>query len=235
MRRDGLELCLRNVGMRYGTAARPVPVLQDVNLQVPAGDYLVIIGRSGSGKSTLLNLLGCLDRPTAGEVMLDGRSLAAMGERELAAIRRRRIGFVFQTCNLIPTLTVLENLLVPLQLVRTERREALKRVAELVVDAGLAGCERRFPEELSGGEQQRVAIIRAIAHRPSVVIADEPTGNLDLQTAGRTLELLESVGTANGRSLIMATHSPEVMGRASRILEIRDARLHPAALPERPG
>jgi len=211
--------------MRYPAAGDVPAVLRDINLEIPAGDYLVIVGRSGSGKSTLLNLLGCLDQPSEGEVLIGGRSTRAMTETELAAVRRRDIGFVFQSFNLIPTLTVRENLLVPLQLNGVEPEAAADRVCSLLQGAGLQDREARFPEELSGGEQQRVAIMRAIAHEPAVLIADEPTGNLDLPTARLILELLESFGHGQERTLIMATHSREVMGRARRVLQISEGCL----------
>ncbi|MGI9330427.1 MAG: ABC transporter ATP-binding protein [Gammaproteobacteria bacterium] len=220
-----IGLSLREVGMRYPAAGDAPAVLRDINLEIPAGDYLVIVGRSGSGKSTLLNLLGCLDQPTEGEVLIGDRVTRTLTETELAGVRRRDIGFVFQSFNLIPTLTVRENLLVPLQLNGADPEAAVERVLGLLAAAGLQDCGARFPEELSGGEQQRVAIMRAIAHEPAVLIADEPTGNLDLPTARLILELLESFGHGQGRTLIMATHSREVMGRAQRVLEISEGRL----------
>jgi putative ABC transport system ATP-binding protein len=180
--------------MRYPAAGDVPAVLRDINLEIPAGDYLVIVGRSGSGKSTLLNLLGCLDQPSQGEVLVGGQSTRAM-------------------------------LLVPLQLNGAESEAAAERVFSLLAAADLKDREARFPEELSGGEQQRVAIMRAIAHEPAVLIADEPTGNLDLPTARLILELLESFGHGQGRTLIMATHSREVMGRAQRVLQISEGRL----------
>lgn len=222
----GVDLELRKVQKDYDGGPGDGFVLDNVNLRVSPGDYVVIVGRSGSGKSTLLNLLGGLDRPTCGEVLVDGRSLGQLSERELAALRRRQIGFVFQAFNLIPTLTVEENLLVPLQLNGIARRAAAERVRRLLDAAEMGMLCARFPEELSGGEQQRVAILRAIVHEPAVVIADEPTGNLDLATARQTLELLEAFAGTDGRSLVMATHSQEVMGRARQILEIRAGQLH---------
>ncbi|UCG72221.1 MAG: ABC transporter ATP-binding protein [Chromatiales bacterium] len=226
MTRRGVDLALRAVSKRYSGGAGTGIVLDDIDLRVSAGDYVVVIGRSGSGKSTLLNLLGGLDRPSSGAVLVDERNLGAMSERELATLRRCQIGFVFQAFNLIPTLTVEENLLVPLQLNGVDRRAASARVGRVLHDAGMAGLQARFPEELSGGEQQRVAVLRAIVHEPDVVIADEPTGNLDLATARQTLELLESFAGKADRSLVMATHSQEVMGRARRVLEIRAGRLY---------
>lgn len=221
------KLELVDVSKAYtGAAAGPL-VLERIRARFSPGDYAVIIGRSGSGKSTLLNLLGGLDLPTSGEVWFDGRSLSRMSEAERSLVRRRDIGFVFQSFNLIPTLTVLENLLVPLQLNGWSWRTGRARSQQLLGAAGLSGCAARFPEELSGGEQQRAAIVRSIVHEPAVVIADEPTGNLDLQTARETLDLLEHFCCTGERTLIMATHSREVMGRASRIIRIRDGHLEP--------
>ena len=224
-----IELELRDVAKAYDGDQAGRPVLHDINLALPRGDYLVVIGRSGSGKSTLLNLLGALDLPTSGQLLFRGRDLATLDETARADLRRRDIGFVFQACNLIPTLTVLENLLVPLQLNDVERAAARSRCSELLGAAGLARYPDRFPEELSGGEQQRVAVLRAIAHEPAVVVADEPTGNLDLATAREVLDLLERFCREEGRTLVMATHSREVMGRARRVLRVVDGRLEPAA------
>ncbi len=231
----GVDLALEKVRKQYGAESGGGVVLDNVSLQISPGDYVVIVGRSGSGKSTLLNLLGGLDYPSSGEVRVDGRNLGALSERELAALRRRRIGFVFQAFNLIPTLTVEENLLVPLQLNGVDRRTAAERARHVLHAAGIGALQARFPEELSGGEQQRVAVLRAIVHEPDVVIADEPTGNLDLTTARQTLELLETFAGRAGRSLVMATHSQEVIGRARRIVEIRAGRLREVAAAERPA
>ncbi|MDJ0926449.1 MAG: ABC transporter ATP-binding protein [Gammaproteobacteria bacterium] len=223
---NATDLRLVGVSKRYRDAGRPV--LTNLDLEIAAGDYVVVIGRSGSGKSTLLNIMGGLDLPSTGEVWCGDRDLVRLSETERAAYRRRDLGFVFQAFNLVPTLTVLENLRVPAELNRLPRQTALQRCQQLLEDAGLSDCARRFPAELSGGEQQRVAILRAVVHEPSILIADEPTGNLDLETARRSLALLEQHGQQEGRTLIMATHSPEVMGRARRVLAIRDGHLEPA-------
>ncbi|RMF97921.1 MAG: ABC transporter ATP-binding protein [Gammaproteobacteria bacterium] len=217
---------MSGVSKHYGNPERPV--LRDLNLDIAAGERLVIIGRSGSGKSTLLNLLGALDRPSAGEIRYRGQRLDTLDESRLAAFRRREIGFVFQAFNLVPTLTVLENLLLPAELNGLPRRTAAARCQRLLAEAGLAELAARYPDELAGGEQQRVAVLRAVVHEPSVVIADEPTGNLDLDNARRTLDLLQAHSGDRGRSLVMATHSRQVIGRATRLLEIRDGRLVPA-------
>ncbi len=224
MPRQDTSLQLRSVTKRYdGTGNRDI--LREVNLTIAAGDYLAVVGRSGSGKSTLLNLLGGLDRPTTGSVCFGNRDLATLDDPELSAYRRSQLGFVFQRANLVPTLSVLENLQVPLRLNGVPARQARSRSRALLAQAELGELEGRLPEELSGGEQQRVAILRAVVHAPSIVIADEPTGNLDLDTATRTLDLLEHFGRQPGRSLIMATHSREVIGRTQRVIEIRAGRV----------
>ena len=197
-------------------------VLAGASMAVHAGELVAIVGRSGSGKSTLLNLLAGLDRPDAGTVRFRGQDLARLSDTVSSRIRRESFGFVFQAFNLIPTLTVRENLILPLALSRRMSRRTREQTDALLRDIGLGEAASRFPEELSGGEQQRLAIARAIAHEPEVVFADEPTGNLDLETARRTLALLERYTIAAGRTLIMATHSSEMIGHAHRVVEISD-------------
>ena len=204
-------------------------VLERCNLDVRQGEFVVVVGRSGSGKSTLLNLIGGLDRPTSGSVELLGQSLAGLGEDELSRVRRQRLGFVFQFFNLIPTLKVAENVRLPMSLNSVSRAEGIRRADSLLAELGLDGCGERFPEELSGGEQQRVAIARALAHKPNIVLADEPTGNLDLETAGEVLALLEQTCRRRRATLVMATHSREVLGTADRVLTIRAAHLREEA------
>jgi len=197
-------------------------VLDRASGRVAAGEFVVILGRSGSGKSTLLNLLGGLDRPTAGRVAIAGRSLYELRERELTRLRRERIGFVFQHYNLIPTLTVLENVGLPLEMAGREwRRPAREWLARVGLEAHVAD----WPDTLSGGEQQRVAIARALIHDPEVIFADEPTGDLDIDNARRVVDLLQALCRARGSTLVMATHSREVMGRADRVLGIDHGRL----------
>ena len=200
-------------------------VIENISLEVAPGEFLVIVGRSGSGKSTLLNLVGGLDRPSSGEVLVSGRSLTELDELELSHLRRERLGFVFQFFNLIPTLTVAENIRLPLALNNVSKTDAVTRAAGLLDELGLADCGERFPEELSGGEQQRVAIARAVAHEPAIVLADEPTGNLDLETARGVLGLLDETCRRRGATLMMATHSREMVGLADRVLTIRSGRL----------
>ena len=216
------QIRLTSVSKTYGAHA----VLEECNLGVQAGEFVVVVGRSGSGKSTLLNLIGGLDRPTAGDVELLGQSLAGLTEDELSRVRCRRLGFVFQFFNLIPTLTVAENVRLPMALNGASKAESIQRANLLLGELGLDGCGSRFPEELSGGEQQRVAIARALSHKPNIVLADEPTGNLDLETAEEVLALLEQTCRRHGATLVMATHSREVLGTADRVFTIRAARIH---------
>jgi putative ABC transport system ATP-binding protein len=213
-----------------GKSYRDRSILSGINLQIDAAERVVLIGRSGSGKSTLLNLMAGLDQPSSGRIVLDGQVLAGGDERRLALLRRRAMGFVFQFFNLIPTLTAGENVRFPLQLNGVPERIARRRAEQLLDDFGLGALSHRLPEELSGGEQQRIAIARAIIHRPRIVFADEPTGNLDLDTARQVVALLDQVCRRDGCALLMATHAPEVVGLADRVLTIRDGRLEDASL-----
>jgi putative ABC transport system ATP-binding protein len=200
-------------------------VLRDVDLTVARGELVVILGRSGSGKSTLLNLLSGIDLPTAGSVLVDGTELGALSEEERTLFRRRHVGFVFQFFNLLPTLTVEENLLLPLELEGRLGAAERSRALELLAEVGLADRAASFPDRLSGGEQQRVAVARALAHDPALVLADEPTGNLDLETGLEVIGLLDRLTRRAGKTLLMATHSREVVGIADRILTVEEGRL----------
>jgi putative ABC transport system ATP-binding protein len=201
-----------------------VPALRDVDLRVERGALVVIRGRSGSGKTTLLSLLGGLDRPTAGDIWLDGRSMAAMDGAELVELRRRRIGFIFQAFGLLSILSAAENVEVPLRLVKADGREREDRVSVLLELVGLGERGRHRPHELSGGEQQRVAIARALANRPDLLLADEPTGQLDSATGRSIMSLLRSVVRSEGVTAIIATHDPMLIDLADRVIEIRDGR-----------
>jgi putative ABC transport system ATP-binding protein len=214
---------LERVSKDYSEGGELRHVLRDAELTLEAGECVAIRGRSGSGKSTLLNLVAGIDLPTRGEVLVDGVSLGRLGAGERTRFRRDRIGFVFQFFNLIPTLNLLENVLLPSELKGDGDRRA--RALELVEQVGLADRQRAFPDQLSGGEQQRVAIARALVHDPRLVLADEPTGNLDDHTGAQVLELLEAVTRGSGRGLLVATHSREVAARADRVLAIEDGRL----------
>jgi putative ABC transport system ATP-binding protein len=222
-----LELRQLSKTYREGEAERVV--LRDVSLTIASGEIVVLVGRSGSGKSTLLNLIAGIDRPTAGTVAVNGTDLTALDEQARTRFRRRHIGFVFQFFNLIPLLTVEENLLLPLDLNGRADEKGVARARALLERVGLAGRGDSFPERLSGGEQQRVAIARALIHDPDIILADEPTGNLDADTAAGVLGLLDALAREAGRTVLMATHSREVIGVADRIFTVQRG-----ALVERP-
>ncbi len=196
-----------------------------MDLNIRAGEFVVLLGRSGSGKSTLLNLLSGIDLPDHGEVLFNGQDITGLSERDRTLFRRRHIGFVFQSYNLVPTLTVEENLLLPLELNGVTGLAARQRGHELLRQLGLADRASSYPDRLSGGEQQRIAIARALAHDPAVVLADEPTGNLDLDTGQEVLNLLDQATRAAGKTLVMVTHSREVVGLADRILSLSQGAL----------
>jgi putative ABC transport system ATP-binding protein len=220
---------LRQLGKTYREGETERVVLRDVSLTIARGEIVVLVGRSGSGKSTLLNLIAGIDRPTAGSVAVNGTDITALDEQARTRFRRRHIGFVFQFFNLIPLLTVEENLLLPLDLNGRADAKGVTRARELLERVGLAGRGDSFPERLSGGEQQRVAIARALIHDPALILADEPTGNLDADTAAGVLDLLDTLARETGQTVLMATHSREVMGVADRIFTIERG-----ALVERP-
>jgi putative ABC transport system ATP-binding protein len=206
-------------------------VLRGIDAAIGRGELCVVVGRSGSGKSTLLHLLGAMDVPSAGEVVVDGIPLSRTSETARTWFRRRHVGFVFQFFNLVPTLTVEENLRLPLELNGRPAGAARERARALLADVGLAARAQAFPEALSGGEQQRVAVARALVHEPLVVLADEPTGALDLETGRQVLALLDRLTRQAGRTMVMATHSPEVVGLADRLFRLQDGRLVETAPP----
>ena len=214
-------LRLENLAKRYG-ADRP-PVFEGLNLALERGSYVAIMGESGVGKSTLLNLLAGLDEPDAGRVVLEGRDLGALSDDERTLLRRAQVGFVFQAFHVLPYLTVEQNVALPLELLRVPEAERAARVAEMLRAVGLGGAARRRPRELSGGEVQRIAIARALVHRPRLVLADEPTGNLDPRTAEHTLALLREQIKANAGAGILITHSRAAARTADHIL-ILDAQ-----------
>lgn len=202
-----------------------VRALDDVSLSVDQGEFVSIMGPSGSGKTTLLNLLGCFDRPTDGDVLVGGRAVSSLPDRELDRIRLLRIGFVFQRINLIPILTAAENVELPLEIAGVERAERHARAAELLDSVGLAHRAGHRPGQLSAGEQQRVGIARAVANKPEVLMADEPTGNLDSHTASEIIALLRKFNEENNQTLIIVTHDPAVGSAARRMLTMRDGRI----------
>lgn len=211
--------CLSKV---YRSGSLDQVVLADVNLTIERGQFIVILGRSGSGKSTLLNLLGAMDRPTTGQITIDGVEIASLNDHARTLFRRASLGFIFQAYNLIPTLSVIENVMLPLTLNQISETD---RAQQLLADLGLADKADAWAEDLSGGEQQRVAIARALVHAPSLILADEPTGNLDVETGRQIIHLIDDFARRNGQTLIMATHSKEVIGYADRVLTIKDRKL----------
>ena len=216
---------LRGVAKTYREGDTERAVLRGVDVTIRRGELCVLVGRSGSGKSTLLNLIGGIDVPTGGEIVVDGLRLTDASEAARTMFRRHHVGFVFQFFNLIPTLTVEENLRLPLELNGRSRESARARTGALLTEVGLADRGATFPEHLSGGEQQRVAVARALVHEPLLVLADEPTGNLDLDTGRQVLGLLDRLTRQAGRTMVMATHSLEVVGLADRTFRLQDGQL----------
>jgi putative ABC transport system ATP-binding protein len=216
-------LHLEKVTRIYRKGGEEVRALGGIDLDIGAGEYLAIVGPSGSGKTTLLNILGCLDSPTAGRMVYDGKEIHRLGEDALSEYRRERISFVFQSYNLIPVLTVRENVELPLEIEKKlGKAEARSRADEMIAAVGLSGKEGRYPRELSGGQEQRVAIARALVKRPLVVLADEPTANLDSHTAEEIVELMKSINAERGTTFVFSTHDRLVMEHARRIVTIRD-------------
>jgi putative ABC transport system ATP-binding protein len=209
----------------YPSGDTVIHALRGVTLSAHPGHLLAVRGRSGSGKTTLLNILGGLDRPTSGRVLIDGQEVSAMTEDELVDVRRRSVAFIFQAFGLVPILSAAENIEIPLRLVRAEPRGRDARVRELLELVGLGGRAKHRPHELSGGEQQRVAIARALANRPRILLADEPTGQLDSETGHVIMLLLRDVVRTEGVTAIVATHDPVMLDVADRIVELRDGEL----------
>ncbi|MFJ3972053.1 ABC transporter ATP-binding protein [Streptomyces parvus] len=209
----------------YGSGAAAVHALRGVSFEIPRGELVALKGRSGSGKTTLLNLVGGLDTPDSGRITVDGTELAGLGEKGLLELRRDRVGFIFQSFGLIPILTAAENVGVPLRLRRADPAERDERVALLLSLVGLADHAEQRPGELSGGQQQRVAIARALANRPALLIADEPTGQLDAETGLAVMELLRAVVRSENVTALVATHDPQLLGLADRVLELSDGHI----------
>jgi putative ABC transport system ATP-binding protein len=220
---------LQHVSKSYREARARRVVLDDVSLAIPRGEFVAVMGRSGTGKSTLLNLISGIDVADSGTILLDDTDISALGERDRTLKRRHAVGFVFQFFNLIPTLSVAENLMLPLELIGSPADAARERVANMLQRVDLATRAESFPDRLSGGEQQRVAVARALVHEPDLVLADEPTGNLDAETGRSVLALLCDMSRDAGKTLIIVTHSEEVAARAGRVLRIEDGRVHDAS------
>jgi putative ABC transport system ATP-binding protein len=216
-----LAVSVSDLRKDYVLSGETIHALRDVSFDVPEGDYISIMGPSGSGKSTLLNLLGCLDRPTSGRFMLSDVDVSRMSDDRLAEIRATRIGFIFQSYNLLPALSVVENIQVPLYYSHRINRQTHKRCLELAEMVGLSQRLNHRPTQLSGGQQQRVAIARSLINDPEFILADEPTGNLDSVTTNEILDLLENLNR-EGRTIIMVTHEPDVAARTKRSIHLKD-------------
>ena len=222
---DDLIIDMRGIYKRfYIGQPNELEILRGIDLQVKKGEFLSIVGASGSGKSTLMNMLGCLDAPDAGSYLLDGKNVADIPETVLAGIRNRRIGFIFQSFNLIPSLTALENVELPLIYRRIPRRERLRLAQEALERVGIANRMRHYPAQLSGGQQQRAAIARAIAAKPPIILADEPTGNLDSAAGAQVMGILRTLH-GEGHTIILITHDESIASSAGRLIRIIDGRV----------
>ncbi|MFD6656219.1 ABC transporter ATP-binding protein [Streptomyces parvus] len=221
----GAMVTVEDLHRSYGSGAAAVHALRGVSFEIPRGELVALKGRSGSGKTTLLNLVGGLDTPDSGRITVDGTELAGLGEKGLLELRRDRVGFIFQSFGLIPILTAAENVGVPLRLRKADPAERDERVALLLSLVGLADHAEQRPGELSGGQQQRVAIARALANRPALLIADEPTGQLDAETGLAVMELLRAVVRSENVTALVATHDPQLLGLADRVLELSDGHI----------
>ena len=223
-------LSTHNLTKTYGTGDNVVHALTDVSLDIEEGKFVSIIGSSGSGKSTLLNLLGGLDRPTSGDVILDGKAIFEMDDEALTIFRRRKIGFVFQNYNLVPILNVYENIVLPIELDGTKIDTVY--VDKIMDVLGLSEKKFSMPNQMSGGQQQRVAIARALAAKPSIILADEPTGNLDSKTSMDVIALLKLTGKEFAQTIVMITHNEEIATMADRMIRIEDGRIFSAGVPD---
>ncbi len=223
----GNNLAVRAVDLTrtFEVGETTVEALRGVNLEVPQGQFVALVGPSGSGKSTFLNLVGGLDRPTAGELWVDGVELSASKEKALTEHRRRRVGFVFQSFNLLPRLTALENVALPLMFVGVAEGERLARAKDLLLQVGLADRLAHRPTQLSGGEQQRVAIARALMARPAIILADEPTGNVDSATGAEIMALLRRLNREQGVTLLLVTHDADAASFSDRVVQLRDGQI----------
>ena len=222
---DGAMVSARNLGREFILGGQPVGAVRDVTMDLFPGELVAVIGRSGSGKTTLLNLLGGLDTPTSGAVHFEGRDLAALSEAELTGLRREKLGFVFQSFGLLPLLSAYENVELPLRIAGMSRQDRDSRTRQTLDIVGLGHRMKHRPYELSGGEQQRVAIARAIVHRPPLILADEPTAELDSATAKGIFDLLQQVVYADKVTVLVATHDRLIVDVANRVLELRDGML----------
>jgi putative ABC transport system ATP-binding protein len=221
---------VKDVTKSFRSGDGTVTAVNGVTMTVADGEFVAVAGRSGSGKTTLMSLLGALEPPTSGTIFVDGQDITRLGPAELVHYRGRKIGFVFQSYNLVPNLTATENVMLPMEFIGVGKAERKARAARLLEQVELTGArQQRKPGRLSGGEQQRVAIARALANKPSIILADEPAGNLDRQTSTTIIELLRGLSRSEGTTVIVVTHDAEVAGQADRVLRLEDGRLLPAA------
>lgn len=218
---DSCVISIRNLKKTYVMGSQTVHALKDINLDVNANEYIALMGPSGSGKSTLMNLLGCLDTPTAGSYVLNNRNVSELDDSELAEVRNSDIGFVFQTFNLLPRLSSQENVALPLVYSGMSKKKRMQRAADVLDSVGLGDRIDHKPNELSGGQRQRVAIARALVNNPSIILADEPTGNLDTKTSVEIMEIFEKLH-ASGNTIIVVTHEPDIAQHCHRIVRLRD-------------
>jgi putative ABC transport system ATP-binding protein len=218
-------LQIENLNKTYMLGKRPVQALTNLNLQVKQGEFIAIMGPSGSGKTTLLNVIGCIDKPSNGQVLLNGIDVAKMPENQLYKIRRDKMGFVFQTFNLLPYLNARENVELPMEGRVKSKSDRKKRASELLATVGLSGRENHRPQRLSAGEQQRVAIARALANNPAFILADEPTGNLDSQNKQEIIKLLAKLNLTQGTTIIMVTHDSQAAHHTERMLLLKDGKI----------
>jgi putative ABC transport system ATP-binding protein len=218
-------LQIENLNKTYTLGKREVPALSKLNLTVNSGEFVAIMGPSGSGKTTLLNVIGCIDKPTNGTVLLDGVDVSKLPENQLYKIRRDKMGFVFQTFNLLPYLNARENVELPMEGRGKSKSERQKRASELLATVGLSGRENHRPQRLSAGEQQRVAIARALANDPAIILADEPTGNLDTKNKQEIIKLLANLNLTQGTTIIMVTHDGEAAHHTERMLLLKDGKI----------
>jgi putative ABC transport system ATP-binding protein len=225
MSENGTVITIRDVTKVYQMGTQEVHALRGVSLDVERGEALAIMGPSGSGKSTLMNILGCLDQPTAGDYLLDGEDVSRMSDDELADVRNRRVGFVFQSFNLLARTTAWENVQLPLIYAGTTPRERKARAQEVLEAVGLGERLDHMPNELSGGQQQRVAIARALVNRPSIILADEPTGNLDSTSGAEVMQILQRLHREEGITIILVTHDPRLTDYAERVLHLFDGQI----------
>ena len=222
---NGAVIHMRQIRKVYDTGKIKVEALRGIELEVKKGEFVAVVGPSGSGKSTLLNLLGCLDTPSGGEYLLSGETVAGLDRDQLADVRNRRVGFVFQNFNLLPQLTALENVEMPLLFGGVGRRERRRRALEQLDRVGLSDRVEHKPTELSGGQMQRVAIARALVNNPSIIMADEPTGNLDSESGDEVIAVLKNLNQERGTTLIVVTHDPEIAALTDRVIKILDGRI----------